>query len=75
MSNKSEYEFDVGIIGGGSAGFTGAVRGWDFGKKVAIIYPENKVGGATFIDGALASKVNYIFYLIIVFVKWNKYMW
>ena len=61
---KPEHEYDVCIIGGGAAGFVGAARAWDFGKKVAIINPENKLGGATFTDGALASKVSILFFRI-----------
>eukprot|EP01084_Bolivina_argentea_P263400 445830_1 len=50
-------EFDLCVIGCGSGGFTGAIRGWDYGKKIAVINPLNNLGGATIHNGALSSKV------------------
>lgn len=50
-------EFDLCVLGAGSGGIAGAVRGWDYGKKVAVISPLAHLGGATIHDGALSSKV------------------
>lgn len=48
-------QFDLVIIGGGPAGYAGAMRALDFGKKVLII-EKNKLGGAGVYDGVLTSK-------------------
>ena len=47
--------YDLCVIGGGPAGYAGAMRAIDFGKKVIIIEKE-RLGGAGIYDGALASK-------------------
>ena len=41
---KSGREFDLAVIGGGPAGFAGAVRGYDYGKHVALIDAPAKEG-------------------------------
>lgn len=47
--------YDLIVIGGGPAGYAGAMRALDFKKKVLII-EKNKLGGAGVYNGVLASK-------------------
>jgi dihydrolipoamide dehydrogenase len=47
--------YDLCVIGGGPAGYAGAMRAIDFGKKVLLVEKE-KVGGAGLYNGALWSK-------------------
>jgi dihydrolipoamide dehydrogenase len=53
-------QFDLVIIGGGPAGYAGAMRALDFGKKVLLI-EKNKLGGAGVYNGVLASKTMWEF--------------
>ena len=48
-------KFDVCIIGGGPAGFSGAMRALDLGKHVCLI-ERDEIGGTGVMWGALASK-------------------
>lgn len=48
-------DFDVIIIGSGAAGFSAAMRAFDYGKKVCIV-EANELGGAGIMNGALVSK-------------------
>ncbi|MCS7189313.1 MAG: NAD(P)/FAD-dependent oxidoreductase [Bacteroidia bacterium] len=48
-------DYELVIIGGGAAGFAGAMRAMDFGKRTLII-EKNKIGGAALFNGALSSK-------------------
>lgn len=48
-------KYDLCVIGGGPAGYAGAMRAIDFGKKVILI-EKSRLGGAGIFDGALASK-------------------
>ncbi|GIV24511.1 MAG: dihydrolipoyl dehydrogenase [Bacteroidia bacterium] len=47
--------YDLVIIGGGAAGFAGAMRAMDFGKRTLLI-EKNQIGGAALFNGALSSK-------------------
>ena len=47
--------FDLAVIGGGPSGFAAAMRGLDFGKRVALI-ERGRLGGAGIFNGALSSK-------------------
>jgi len=47
--------FDVAVIGGGSAGYVGAIRGAQLGLKVAVIERE-KVGGTCLHRGCIPTK-------------------
>jgi NAD(P) transhydrogenase len=49
-------DFDLVVIGGGAAGEKGAVQAAFFGKKVALIEKEPKLGGAMVNTGTLPSK-------------------
>ena len=48
-------KYDLIVIGGGPAGYAGAMRAIDFGKKVCLI-EKSRVGGAAVYNGALSSK-------------------
>lgn len=48
-------KYDVGVIGGGPAGYAAAMRAIDFGKRVLLI-EKSKIGGAGIYEGALSSK-------------------
>lgn len=61
-------KYDLCIIGGGPAGYAGAMRAIDFGKKVVLIEKE-KIGGAGLYDGALSSKTLWEFSTQIANVK------
>ena len=47
--------FDLIVIGSGPAGYAGAMRAVDFGKKVLLI-EKNRIGGAGVYKGVLSSK-------------------
>lgn len=51
-------KFDVIVIGSGPAGYSAAMRAFDFGKHVAII-EGNHIGGAGIMHGALTSKTMF----------------
>lgn len=53
-------KYDLCVIGGGPAGYAGAMRAIDFGKKVLLVEKE-RLGGAGIYDGALASKTMWEF--------------
>lgn len=50
-----EQHFDLIVIGAGPAGYAGAMRAIDFGKKVLLI-ERHKIGGAAVYNGVLSSK-------------------
>jgi NAD(P) transhydrogenase len=50
------HSFDLVVIGGGPAGSSGAVTASIFGKRVALIEKETKVGGAGLNTGTIPSK-------------------
>lgn len=47
--------YDLVVIGGGPAGYAGAMRAIDFGKKVLLI-EKKRLGGAGIYNGVLSSK-------------------
>ena len=47
--------FDLVVIGGGPAGYAGAMRALDFKKKVLLI-EKKRLGGAGIFNGVLTSK-------------------
>lgn len=48
-------KYDLVVIGGGPAGYAGAMRAIDFKKKVLLV-EKNRIGGAGVYDGVLTSK-------------------
>jgi dihydrolipoamide dehydrogenase len=53
---KAETIFDVAIIGGGPAGYTAAIRGAEYGLKVALIEKTEKLGGTCLHVGCIPTK-------------------
>ena len=52
----AETIFDVAIIGGGPAGYTAAIRGAEYGLKVALIEKSDKLGGTCLHVGCIPTK-------------------
>src|SRR3954468_6894435 len=48
--------YDVAIIGSGPAGYTAAIRGGEYGLKVALIESEAKLGGPCLHVGCIPTK-------------------
>jgi dihydrolipoamide dehydrogenase len=48
--------YDVAIIGGGPAGYTAAIRGAEYGLKVALIEKTEKLGGTCLHVGCIPTK-------------------
>jgi len=53
---KAETIYDVAIIGGGPAGYTAAIRGAEYGLKVALIEKSDKLGGTCLHVGCIPTK-------------------
>jgi dihydrolipoamide dehydrogenase len=51
-----EQIFDVAVIGGGPAGYTAAIRGAEYGLKVALIDASPKLGGTCLHVGCIPTK-------------------
>ncbi|MGA2888591.1 MAG: dihydrolipoyl dehydrogenase [Terracidiphilus sp.] len=51
-----EMIYDVAIIGGGPAGYTAAIRGAEYGLKVALIEKSDKLGGTCLHVGCIPTK-------------------
>ena len=54
--NTAETIYDVAIIGGGPAGYTAAIRGAEYGLKVALIEKSDKLGGTCLHVGCIPTK-------------------
>ena len=52
----AETIYDVAIIGGGPAGYTAAIRGAEYGLKVALIESSAKLGGTCLHVGCIPTK-------------------
>ena len=52
----AETIFDVVIIGGGPAGYTAAIRGAEYGLKVALIDSSDRLGGTCLHVGCIPTK-------------------
>ena len=48
--------YDVAVIGGGPAGYTAAIRGGEYGLKVALIDASPKLGGTCLHVGCIPTK-------------------
>jgi dihydrolipoamide dehydrogenase len=55
-NTAAETIFDVAIIGGGPAGYTAAIRGAEYGLKVALIEQSDKLGGTCLHVGCIPTK-------------------
>ena len=51
-----ETIYDVAVIGGGPAGYTAAIRGAEYGLKVALIDASPKLGGTCLHVGCIPTK-------------------
>ena len=51
-----EYDYDLGIIGGGAAGLTAAAGGAQFGAKTLLIEKSDRLGGDCLHSGCVPSK-------------------
>jgi dihydrolipoamide dehydrogenase len=52
----AETIYDVAILGGGPAGYTAAIRGAEYGLKVALIEKTDKLGGTCLHVGCIPTK-------------------
>ena len=52
----AETIYDVAIVGGGPAGYTAAIRGAEYGLKVALIEQSDKLGGTCLHVGCIPTK-------------------
>jgi dihydrolipoamide dehydrogenase len=53
---NAEVIYDVAVIGGGPAGYTAAIRGAEYGLKVALIDASPKLGGTCLHVGCIPTK-------------------
>ncbi len=53
---SAETIYDVAVIGGGPAGYTAAIRGAEYGLKVALIDASPKLGGTCLHVGCIPTK-------------------
>ena len=53
---EAETIYDVAIIGGGPAGYTAAIRGAQYGLKVALIEMNDRLGGTCLLVGCIPTK-------------------
>jgi dihydrolipoamide dehydrogenase len=53
---SQETIYDVAVIGGGPAGYTAAIRGAEYGLKVALIDASPKLGGTCLHVGCIPTK-------------------
>ena len=56
MADKSAYDYDLAVIGAGSAGVRAARRAAELGKRVAIV-EEDRVGGTCVLRGCVPKKL------------------
>ena len=56
VETSSETVYDVAVIGGGPAGYTAAIRGAEYGLRVALIDASPKLGGTCLHVGCIPTK-------------------
>jgi len=56
LAENTAAVYDVAIIGSGPAGYTAAIRGGQYGLKVALIEAETKLGGTCLHVGCIPTK-------------------
>ncbi|MGA7339707.1 MAG: FAD-dependent oxidoreductase, partial [Terracidiphilus sp.] len=54
--SSPETIYDVAVIGGGPAGYTAAIRGAEYGLKVALIDANPRLGGTCLLVGCIPTK-------------------
>ena len=52
----AETIFDVVVVGGGPAGYTCAIRGAQYGLKVALVDANDRLGGTCLLWGCIPTK-------------------
>jgi dihydrolipoamide dehydrogenase len=52
----AETIYDVAVIGSGPAGYTAAIRGAEYGLKVAVIEKNSRLGGTCLLVGCIPTK-------------------
>lgn len=52
----AETIYDVAIIGAGPAGYTAAIRGAEYGLKIALIEKQDRLGGTCLLVGCIPTK-------------------
>jgi dihydrolipoamide dehydrogenase len=55
-TTNSDTIYDVAVIGGGPAGYTAAIRGAEYGLKVALIDAGSRLGGTCLLVGCVPTK-------------------
>ena len=55
-ATNAETIYDVAVVGGGPAGYTAAIRGAEYGLKVALIDASPKLGGTCLHVGCIPTK-------------------
>ncbi len=55
-ATNAETIYDVAVIGGGPAGYTAAIRGAEYGLKVALIDARPRLGGTCLLVGCIPTK-------------------
>lgn len=55
-TSNSEPIYDVAVLGGGPAGYTAAIRGAQYGLKVALVDASPKLGGTCLHVGCIPTK-------------------
>jgi dihydrolipoamide dehydrogenase len=55
-ATNAETLYDVAVIGGGPAGYTAAIRGAEYGLKVALIDARPRLGGTCLLVGCIPTK-------------------
>jgi dihydrolipoamide dehydrogenase len=55
-ATNAETIYDVAVLGGGPAGYTAAIRGAEYGLKVALVDASPKLGGACLHVGCIPTK-------------------
>src|SRR5665213_4203187 len=56
MKNRPAFDYDVAVIGGGSAGYAAAKTAADAGLKTVIIESAHELGGLCILRGCMPSK-------------------
>lgn len=59
IEKPSQHKYDYIIVGGGSGGSGGGRRAASYGKKVAVIEVDGKLGGTCVNVGCVPKKVSH----------------